>query len=247
MAAIVSALIPALALSAGSGFRVVLASRNSLGVSANGDSSTQGTQLVSGDGNLVAFDSTSTNLAGGDGSTSQVYVRNLSTGKTTLASRTNAGDPAGSSVETLGMTPDGRYVTLEGTGAGLPGADGVHGQIWLRDMKTARTLLVSKANDGAPGDGGSSNPWVTPDGRYVEFESNSANLPGGNGTNSRIYVRDRQQGKTMLASATNIGGPATGREYGRCSRRTAASRRSTRRMQGSLAVTVRPSTSTAGT
>lgn len=214
VAVAVSVTVPALAFAAGSTFRVVLVSRNSGGTSANGDSSTQGSQLVSGDGNLVAFDSVSTNLQGGDGTTDQVYVGNISAGKTSLVSRTNAGDPAGASVETLGMTPDGRYVTLEGTGTGLPGADGVHSQVWLRDLKTQKTLLVSKANDGTPGDGGSSNPWVTPDGRYIEFESNSANLPGGDGTNSRIYVRDRQQGKTTLVSATNAGMPATGFAYG---------------------------------
>jgi len=213
LVAVAAVVVPALAWSAGPTFRVVLASRNSRGVSANGESSTEGSQLVSSDGNLVAFDSSSTNLPGGDGTTIQVYVRNLSTGKTVLASRTNGGKPAGSSVETLGMTPDGRYVTLEGTGTGLPGADGVHAQVWLRDLKTQKTLLVSKANSGAPGNGGSDNPWVTPDGRYVEFESNSPNLPGGDG-NIRLYVRDRQKGKTLLASATSTGAPATGNAYG---------------------------------
>src|SRR5947209_2924350 len=92
--ALVLVAVPALAFSAGS-FRVVLASQNSQGVRANGDSSTQGTQLVSGDGRLVAFDSTSTNLPGGDGSIGQVYVRDFATGKTRIVSLTNGGDPAG--------------------------------------------------------------------------------------------------------------------------------------------------------
>jgi Tol biopolymer transport system component len=205
--------VPAVGLSAGS-FRVVLASQNSHGVSATGDSSTEGTQLVSGDGHLVAFDSASSNLPGGDGSIGQVYVRNFTTHKTLLISVTRAGDPAGSTVSTLGMTPDGRFVSLEGTGVGLPGADGTNSQVWLRDLKANRTILVSRANTGAPGDGGSGNPWVTPDGRYVEFGSNAANLPGGDGTSDRIYVRDLKLRKTILVSVNNAGMPATGEAYG---------------------------------
>jgi hypothetical protein len=57
----------ALALSAQGAFHVKLASRASNGAAANGDSSTEGAELLSGDGNLVAFTSQAANLPGATG------------------------------------------------------------------------------------------------------------------------------------------------------------------------------------
>ena len=203
-----------LVLPAQAAIDVRLVSRNSNGTPANGDSSTQGAQLLSGDGNLVAFSSVANNLPGGDGSTSQAYVRNMQTGKTRLVSRKNSGDPADGGVNASAISANGRFVGFYGPGDGLPGADGSTSEVWVRDLKTKRTRLVSKSNSGEPGDGSSSSPSLSYDGRFVAFRSNADNLPGGDGFTQFIYVRDMKRGKTILASRTNTGDPAAGEAYG---------------------------------
>jgi len=74
-----------------------------------------------------------------------------------------------------------------------------------------RTELVSRANNGDPASGGSSTPGgITPNTRWVAFDSDADNLPGASTTYNQVYVRDRKTGKTKLVSRTNGGVPADG-------------------------------------
>ena len=175
------ALLLTVCLSAEAAITDKLVSRTSNGVPADGDSSVDASTAISHDGVVVAFDSKAANLPGGDGTTDQVYARNLETGKTKLVSRKSNGDPAGGPVFGPGISADGRFVAFFGLGNGLPGANGVVQQAWIADRKTHRVRLVSKANNGAPGDSPSNYPSVSADGRYVVFASYSSNLPGGDG------------------------------------------------------------------
>jgi Tol biopolymer transport system component len=182
---------------------------------ANGGSYTGlGGGALSGDGNLVAFSSNAANLPGGDGSTYRVYVRDFDRGRTTLVSKDNDGDPAEGNVSVGAISANGRFVVFHGLGDGLPGADGSTSQVWIHDRRTGRTRLVSRANDGTRGDRNSLQSSVSADGRVVAFYSNATNFPGGDGTTTRVYVRDLERGKTVLASKTNGGQPAFGLVYG---------------------------------
>ena len=213
--ALAGALVLALALFAQAAIHVKLASRNSGGTPANGNSST--TDLggaLSGDGNLEAFYSQADNLPGGDGSTYQVYVRNFERGKTKLASAKNNGDPADKDVYTGAISANGRFVSFYGSAGNLPGGDGMTYEVWIHDRKTDKRRLASRANNGDPADGYSYNPSVSAGGRFVAFYSSADNLPGGDGSNSFVYVRDLKQGKTRLASKTNSGDAAFGQLYG---------------------------------
>ena len=68
-------------------------------------------------------------------------------------------------------------------------------------MQSGATTLVSAASGGAQGNWPSVAPSISPDGRYVAFESNATNLisPPASGDYSQIYVHDRQTGANWLA------------------------------------------------
>src|SRR5262245_58521665 len=74
-----------------------------------------------------------------------------------------------------------------------------------------KTKLVSRTSNGDPASGGSSTPGgITPNARWVAFDSDATNLPGAGTTYNQVYIRDRKTGKTKLVSRTNGGDPADG-------------------------------------
>lgn len=200
------------ALEAQAAIHVSAISRTSAGVPANGYSTTEGNGgMLSGDGTIAAFESNAANLPAGDGTTFRCYIRNIATAKTRIVSVTSNGVPATSQTFAPAVSADGRYVTFDGSGMGLPGANGA-GQVWRHDLKTGATVLASRNSNGAVASG--AYPSLSGDGRFVAFESIAANLPGGDGTHTFVYRRDVKLGKTALVSRTNGGDPATGDVYG---------------------------------
>jgi Tol biopolymer transport system component len=197
------------ALVAHAAVEIKLVSKTADGTPANARSQASFTGGLSGDGNLVTFSSLADNLPDGNGTTENVYVKNVRTGATTLMNTTDSGDPSGY-VEDPVISANGRVVAFDGFGDGLPGADGTTRQAWTHDRETGKTRLVSKNNDGEPGDHPSSFPFLSASGRFVAFESYSSNLPGGDGIRIFAYVRDIQKRRTTLVSRTRQGEPAYG-------------------------------------
>lgn len=75
------------------------------------------------------------------------------------------------------------------------------------DISAAQTFQrVSIASDGTPANGSSDGPAITPDGRFVAFESGASNLVAGD-TNGRIdiFVHDRLTGVTTRESVSSAG------------------------------------------
>ena len=70
----------------------------------------------------------------------------------------------------------------------------------------AGTSRISISSAGAEGNGRSSYPAISADGRFVVFESDASNLVGGDTNGVRdIFVRDRSTGKTTLVSRSSAG------------------------------------------
>ncbi|MBI2928384.1 MAG: PD40 domain-containing protein [Verrucomicrobia bacterium] len=175
-----------------------------------------GASVVSADGRFVAFVSAADNLVANDlsrsalGSYLDVFVRGLATGKTTLVSVTPDGATSGNGHSVAAsISADGRYVAFESEASNLVAND-TNGaaDVFLRDLQTGTTVLVSANPAGAPGNGASTNPTVTPDGHYVVFESAASDLVAGdtNGLGD-VFVRDLQTGVTTLVSASAAGEP----------------------------------------
>lgn len=155
---------------------------------------------MSGNGRLVVFKSNATNLAGSDtnGSVADIYLRNRSTGTTSLVSI----DPSGNQFTTPSEEPaisfDGAVVTWE---AG--------GQIYVRTLPSGPTELASRTFAGAPGDGVSHEPALSADGNLVAFWSHSNNLGTGDPAGTAdVFVYNRTTHSVELDSVGTGGVPA---------------------------------------
>jgi Tol biopolymer transport system component len=174
------------------------------GAKANGDSFNA---AVSADGRLVAFDSAASNLHPDDGDfTRDVFVRDLEAGTTTLVSRAAGASGAKANADSTrpAVSADGRFVAFDSGASNLhPDDSDFTRDVFVRDLQAGATTLVSRAAGaaGTKGDGGSSRPAVSADGRFVAFESNASNLdPDDTDTAADVFVRDLQAGTTTLVS-----------------------------------------------
>jgi Tol biopolymer transport system component len=111
------------------------------------------------------------------------------------------------------MTPDGRYVVFLSYARDLvPEIDGNENNsadVFLRDMQTGKTELISINRAGTASGNGNGylfSPTISDDGRYVAFTSDSTDLVV-NDTNRDydVFLRDRQTGTTELISVNRAG------------------------------------------
>ena len=113
------------------------------------------------------------------------------------------------------ISADGRWVAFASFARNLvrglhkppaPSKDDRQSDVYVRDRQTGNTVLVSATPDGAAGDGGSSAPVLSADGRWVAFESFADNLvPGVEGFRpgvTNVFLRDLSTGKTTLLSGS---------------------------------------------
>ena len=164
---------------------------------------------ISRDGRFVAFYSRASNLVVGDThGRLNVFVHDRMTGTTELVSTVPGG---GTSLSGDSFSPsisaDGRFVSFVSNAPELGGGY----EIFVRDRLTAATELVSVSSSGVRGDGLTSSPAMSGDGRFVVFQSNATSLvPGDTNGVSDIYLRDRQAGTIERISVATGGGQGDG-------------------------------------
>ena len=88
------------------------------------------------------------------------------------------------------MGSGGRYVAFQSQATNLDAAatSGVY-QIFRKDTVTGNVVLASGNVAGVEADSECHHPFMTPDGRYVVFQSSANNLTGA-GTIQQIYRKD---------------------------------------------------------
>jgi uncharacterized repeat protein (TIGR01451 family) len=89
--------------------------------------------------------------------------------------------------------------------------------IYLRDRQTGTTELISVNSDEVPGDGRSEAPSVSADGRFVAFQSDSANFAPEASSffpDEDMFVRDRLSGTTVRVSESTAGVEGNARSIG---------------------------------
>lgn len=161
---------------------------------------------LSANGRYVVFSSTATNLLGVAGM--HVYRHDRTTGATALVTVAKTGTPSAAGGFAASVSADGRFVAFAS-----PGSDFVDGDtnglidIFLRDMNSGTTAMVSATQTGAPADLGAlvnnvaGKREISDDGRYVAFTSTSTNLvPTSNNGKSQVYVKDLATGLVTRAS-----------------------------------------------
>ena len=161
---------------------------------------------LSADGTKVAF-ATYISLDPVDtGFDQDVYVMNADgTGSPVLASRATgaSGAEENGGAEVSGMTPDGSRVVFDSSADNLTPDDppgNTNQDVFVRDLNTNQTILVSRANGaaGTIGDGTSYGGGISADGNRVAFTSYSGNLTSD--STQGFFVRDLAAGTTTLVS-----------------------------------------------
>lgn len=177
---------------------------------AAGGASAATAQAISGDGRYVTFHSAADNLISGDTNGEQdVFVRDLQAGTTTRVSTNSAGDQVSYGSRFGAFSADGRYVAFQSYAPNLaPGGTGWMG-IYVKDLQTGATTRANTNTAGQEG-GGSYDPAISGDGRYVAFWSYASNLVPGDTGWEDVFVKDRETGITHRASTDSAGNQANG-------------------------------------
>src|ERR1043165_4685538 len=111
--------------------------------------------------------------------------------------------PGGGVSSTPSISNDGRLVAFVSS-VSLLSLGGSGTQIYVHDWRTNQTTLISRSGSALSptgGNGASSAPSISGDGRFVAFVSAASDLLPAGGppvTGQQIYVHDRQLGLTSL-------------------------------------------------
>jgi Tol biopolymer transport system component len=178
--------------------------------------------VISADGRYVAFTSAVSNLVLGDtNGVSDLFVRDR------LARTTERVDISSSGAQITsiyccagyGLSADGRFVTFASGDPSLVASDsnGAY-DVFVRDRLAGTTERVSLPRAGGQGNGESSAPTISPDGRFVAFETRASNLvPGDTNGTIDVFVADRAEPASFPAPTAYCGavrGALTARRAG---------------------------------
>ena len=180
-----------------------LVSVNPQGNGGNGDSFPAG---ISTNGQFALFESAAGDLVPDDtNNLYDVFVRDMVNNTTTLVSVRTNGSSGNNISRNSSITPDGRYVVFVSEATNLVAGD-LNGiaDVFVRDLQAGTTVLVSvgaQPTSSPTGVNASESPEITPDGRYVAFDSTATNLVPGVMSSGEVYVRDLISQTTTLVSS----------------------------------------------
>ena len=166
---------------------------------------------ISADGRYIAFSSSATNLVPGDtNGASDVFVHDRVLGTTTLVSADASGAPGNGVSDSSAISGDGTMIAFRSLATNLTGSPTVGSQIFVRNMTTGTTALVSVDATGlgyGNGESGLAQVTISADGNVVGFSSVASNLVGTdtNGAVRDVFVRNLALGTTTLVSKSTSG------------------------------------------
>jgi Tol biopolymer transport system component len=175
------------------------------GNSGSGSATASHDVAMSGNGRYVAFVSDADNLNDADNdAVRNVYLRDTQTGTTTLVSRATGADGAGGDGDSSwpSVSPAGHFVAFQSTADNLsPDDDNSVTNVFVRDVQSGTTTLVSRTDGGLGGDGDSSRPSISAGGNFVAFQSEANNLSADdNDAFTNVFVRDMDAGTVAFIS-----------------------------------------------
>lgn len=156
------------------------------GTDGRGNGLNSGNHLISLDGRFVAFSGVAVDLAPNKTGllTTDIFVRDLTEGKTTLASVNLKGTDSPGDARNLyvsiaaDFSADGRYLVFRSTSPDLSEIDfNQADDIFVRDLIDGRTMLVSLNRDGSgSGNGRSLTADISDNGRVIAFDSDASDI-----------------------------------------------------------------------
>lgn len=171
---------------------------------------------VSADGRLIVFGSDASNFVPSDANSgADIFAKDTQNGGLSLVSNNYfathgvAGNAASDSPK---ASADGRYVTFASAATNLVSGDtNSMSDIFVRDTQTGTVVRVSTDSGGFQGNGNSTAPSISADGRYVVFQSAAINLvPGDTNGLADIFLKDLQTGSVSRISTDSSDAQAVG-------------------------------------
>jgi Tol biopolymer transport system component len=175
----------------------------------------QSEACVSRDGRYVVWVADQPGIVANDANgESDVFVRDMVAGTTRLVSATPTGSAGneGSEISRRCISDDGRFVVFTSFASDLlPGPDVHIYQVYVRDLATNTTTLMSVDAAGTGrGDGASLDGQLSADGGVVVFRSYATNLVASGSGFPQLYVRDRAAQTPRLVTHNAAGAASNG-------------------------------------
>jgi len=161
---------------------------------------------------FVAFQSYATNLAAGGWAGADIFVRDTRSTTTRCVSIARDGASPNGASAYPSISSDGTLVAFASRADNLVlGDPNGSWDVFCRSMTSTSVVAVSVSDDGTIGNGDSSSPVLSADGRRVAFVSSSSNLVAGDAAGfDDIFVRDLADGTTIRVSVGLAGAEANG-------------------------------------
>ena len=105
------------------------------------------------------------------------------------------------------LSGNGRFVAFHASSTNLvPGDTNGREDVFVRDRRSGVTRRVSVTSGGVQGNRGSTEPAISPDGRFVAFHSQASNLvPGDTNNADDVFVHDLRLRTTRRVSVSGAG------------------------------------------
>lgn len=172
---------------------------------------------IAGNGRYVAYVSTKNRPDDSSKeSTSDVFIYDLTTGGTVLASPGLSGPSNGEIVDRPAISVDGTVVAFTSTATNLVRGDTNRSwDVFYRQIPAHKTIRVSVSSSGRQANASSNGAALSADGSVVVFTSDASNLASAKrNAYSDVFVRRMREGRTDLISVSRTGGPGNGDSFG---------------------------------
>lgn len=184
---------------------LTLASTSDSGLKGNSSSFRQ---AFSANGTMVGFLSFATNLDPVDADLLvDVYLKDLTTGDTTLVSTSDTGVKSNGATGGLSLSSDGTRLAFHSQATNLDPADtDTIDDQYVKDLTTGDVTLASTSDAGVKGNLGSGGGALSSDGMKIAFQSLATNLdPADADGVGDVFVKDLVTGDLSLVSTSDAG------------------------------------------
>jgi Tol biopolymer transport system component len=178
-------------------------------VSTGGVQANAASQLpqITANGRFVAFSTAASNLVSGDTNGKRdVFVRDLTAGKTRRVSVSRDGRQGNGDSDIAGISADGRYVGFISTATNLGPRVSTESNAFVKDLKTGAVELVSVAPAGIRFADGATEMSMSASGRRIGFNATPTTASG----MTQTYARDLDRRRTTLVSVNVSGAESSG-------------------------------------
>jgi len=168
---------------------------------------------LSADGRFASFAGYATDLIpGGTNGQCQEFVRDLLTDSTEIVSVDSSGAQGNDYSWPGNITADGRFVSFGSMATNLAPGDAANWEdSFVHDRVTGQTFLAGLTSTDQPCQFGSYGGRISPDGRYVAFSGQGADIvPGGTHGSVLLFVRDLEGCESTVATYCAAGTTTNG-------------------------------------